>query len=57
MAIESANTEVEKVKNKGPQGARSEPYLILTPANRFQVIKRAAEHGIAAWPHHKFVAW
>ena len=28
-AIESANTEVEKVKNKGPRGARSAQYLPL----------------------------
>ena len=44
-AIELANTEAEKVKNKGPQGAMLAPYLILTPAQRFQVGKRAAEHG------------
>ena len=31
-AIELANTEVEKVKNKGSRGARSAPHLILTPA-------------------------
>ena len=48
-AIESANTEVEKVKNKGPRGARSAPYLILTLAQRLQAGKRAAEHGITAW--------
>ena len=56
-AIESANTEVEKVKNREPRGARSAPYLILTPAQRFQVGKKAAEHGITAWLCHKFVAW
>ena len=52
-AIELANTEVEKVKNKGPQGARSasQYYLILTPVQRFQAGKRAAEHGITAWLH------
>ena len=33
--IELANTKVEKVENKGPRGARSAPYLILTPALRF----------------------
>ena len=48
-AIELANTEVDKVKNKGPRGTRSAPYLILTPAQRFQVGKRAAEHGVMAW--------
>ena len=47
-AIESANTEVEKVKNKEPRGARSVAYLILTPAQRFQVDKQAAEHGVTA---------
>ena len=41
------------MKNKGPQDARSAPYLILTPAQRFQVGKRSAVHG----SHHKFVAW
>ena len=46
--IELANTEVEKVKNKGPQGARSAPYLILTPTQRFEVGKRAAEHGVTS---------
>ena len=50
-AIELANTEVEKVKNKGPQGTRSAPYLILTPTQRFEVGKRVAEHGITAWLH------
>ena len=30
--IELANTEVEKVENKGSRGARSAQYLILTPA-------------------------
>ena len=38
-AIESANTEVEKVKNKGPRGTSSAPYLILTSTQRFQVGK------------------
>ena len=55
-AIESANTEVEKVKNKGPRGARSAPYLILTPAKRFQVNdlqNMASQHG----SRHKFVVW
>ena len=45
-AIELANTEVEKVKNKGPRGARSAPY---TSAQRFQVGKRAAEPSVTAW--------
>ena len=43
-----ANTEVEKLKNKGPRGARSAPYLILTPAQSYEVGKRAAEQGITA---------
>ena len=52
-AIESANTEVEKMKNKRPRGARSAPYLILTSTQRFQVGKGAAEHGSC----YKFVTW
>lgn len=47
-AIELANSEVLKLKNKGPRGARSAPYLILTPAQRYEVGKRAAEHGVTA---------
>ena len=50
-AIELANTEVEKVKDKGPRGTSSTPYLIFNPIQRFQVGKRAAEHGITAWLH------
>ena len=42
-AIELANAEVEKVKNKGPRGTRLALYLILISAQRFQVGKRAAE--------------
>ena len=48
-AIESTNTEVEQVKNKGPRGTRSAPYLILTSTQRFQVGKRAAERGVTEW--------
>ena len=33
------------MKKKGPRGSRSAPYWILTPAQRFQVGKKAAEHG------------
>ena len=49
-AIESANTKVEKVKNKGPQSARSAPYLILTSTQRFQMGKRdmASQHGFTS---------
>ena len=47
-AIEMANAEVVKVKNKAPRGGRSVPYLILTPAQRYEVGKRAAEHGVTA---------
>ena len=44
-----ANAEVAKVKNKAPCGvARLAPYLILTPSQRYEVGKRAAEHGVAA---------
>ena len=38
-AIELANTEVKKVKNKEPRGTRSAPYLILTLVQRLQVGK------------------
>ena len=48
-AIELANTEVEKVKNKVPQGARSAPYLILTSTQGFQVGKRATVLDITPW--------
>ena len=47
-AIEMANAEVVKVKNKAPRSSRSVPYLILTPAQRYEVGKRAAEHGVTA---------
>ena len=47
-AIEMANAEVVKVKNKARRGSRSVPYLILTPAQRYEVGKRAAEHGVTA---------
>ena len=47
-AIEMTNAEVVKVKNKAPRGSRSVPYLILTPAQRYEVGKIAAEHGITA---------
>ena len=53
-AIELANTEVEKVKNKGPQGTRSAPYLNLTPTvlllRGFRWVKElqsmASQHGL-----------
>ena len=48
-AIESAKIEVEKVKNKGPGDTKSAPHSILSPIQRFQVGKRAAEHGVTAW--------
>ena len=51
-AIELANNEVEKVKNKGPQGARSSLYLILTPSWRFELGKRPAKHGVTASLHY-----
>ena len=54
-AIRMANDEVSKaVEGKSetttaePRGTQSRPnrYLILTPAQRFEVGKRAAEHGV-----------
>ena len=50
-AIEMVNAEVVKVKNKAPCGGKSVPYLILTPAQRYEVGKRAAEHGVTAALH------
>ena len=59
-AIKMANDEVAKVVNDEerksdtstdePRGTRSRPngYLILTPAQQFEVGKRAAEHGVTA---------
>ena len=41
--------QLNQIKNKGPRGAGSAPHLILTPTQRFQVGKRAAEHGVTAW--------
>jgi len=48
-AIEMANAEVIKVKNKVPHGTRSAPYLILTPAQKYEVGKRA---GITSSLHY-----
>ena len=44
-AIELANAEVTSLKEE-PRGRG--PYLILTPAQRFEVGKQAAEHGVTA---------
>ena len=41
-AIEMANAEDVKVKKKAPCGAKSAPYLIFTPTQRYKVGKRAA---------------
>ena len=56
-AIKLANDEVSKavegvpgMTTAKPRGTHSRPneYLILTPAQRFEVGKRAAEHGVTA---------
>ena len=47
-AIEVVNAKVVKMKNKPPLGTRSASYLILTPTQRYEVGKRATEHGITA---------
>ena len=47
-AIELVNTEVLKLKNKAPCDSRTGPYLMLIPAQRHKVGKRAAEHGVTA---------
>ena len=44
--IEMANTKVAKVKNKVPYGTQSVPYLILTPAQMYEVGIRVAEHDV-----------
>ena len=54
-AIELANAEVEKISHLSKEQAsektrspRPNKYLILSPAQRFEVGKRAAEHGVTA---------
>ena len=51
-AIELANAKVSrqlKAKNEGcSRGSRSKPYLMLTPGQRYEIGKRAAEHGVTA---------
>ena len=47
-AIEMANAEVVKVRNKPLHGTRLAPYLILTPTQRYEVDKRAEELGVIA---------
>ena len=47
-AIELANASVAKVKDGMPRGKRSGPYLMLSGAQRFEIGKRAAEHGVTA---------
>ena len=48
-AIELPNAEVLKLKDKAPSDNRTGPYLMLTPAQRYEVGKRAAEHGVTAF--------
>ena len=50
-AIELANAKVSKLTDK-PRG--HPPYSILTPAQRFKVGKRAAEHGVTVSIHAIF---
>ena len=47
-AIELANAKVTKVKDRRSGGTRSGPYLIFSPAQRYEIGKRAAEHGVTA---------
>ena len=51
-AIELANAEVLKLKDKAPRDNRTGPYLMLTPAQWYEVGKRAAEHGVTASIHY-----
>ena len=46
-AIKLANAELEQQSKETPRGRRS-PYTILTPAQRYEVGKRASEHGVTA---------
>ena len=46
-AIERANTSVTPIIERFESGKRG-PYLILTPAQRYEVGRRAAEHGVTA---------
>ena len=51
-AIELANAEVLKLKDKSPHDSRTGSYLMLTPVQRYEVGKRAAEHGVIASIHY-----
>ena len=46
-AIQQANNHVIPVIERQASGGRG-PYLILTPSQRFQVGKRASEHGVTS---------
>ena len=46
-AIQQANNYVSPVIEKQASGRRG-PYLVLTPLRRFQVGKRALEHGVTS---------
>ena len=46
-AIRAANESIREIL-KEKKGARKAPYLILTPAQRYSIGKRAAEHGVTA---------
>ena len=59
LSIEAANKKVSELINPVESSSESEvhpsqsktkwkPYLILTPAQRYEIGKRAAENGIAA---------
>ena len=47
-AIRAANESIEQLLEPKLKGVRKTPYLVLTPAQRFAVGKRAAEHGVTA---------
>ena len=46
--IELASTKVAKVKDGTSRGARSGPYLMLSPPQRYEIGKRVEEHGVTA---------
>ena len=46
-SIERANASIAPIIERQESGKRG-PYLILTPAQRYEIGRRAAEHGVTA---------
>ena len=51
-AIAKANKIVSEVLEQSSSSGEREPYLKLTPAQRYQIGKQAAEHGITTSIHY-----